>query len=345
MRLRRIEPPLRRALKGPCAVPAGACLLVAVSGGADSIALLLGLDRLAAEFGYRLHAAHLHHGLRGADADGDLAAVRELCARLAIPLTAARWNARARMRARGLAGQAGLRVLRREFLRRAAARAGAVRIATGHTADDQLETVLLRLARGTGLRGLGAMSARRGIWIRPLLEATRDEIERDLAAQRIRWREDGSNRDLRYARNRVRHEVVPALLAVAGASGRVPGQARAALARRASRLAAEARDARRALLMLAKRNVPNLLRHRGAQIALDSRRLRSYPPAIRRVVLARAWQELPGASEGLTGRHFDQLLGAIARPREGACIPLPCRCRATLREGCLVLGPSEDRTT
>ena len=107
-----------------------------------------------ADLGLRLHAAHLHHGLRGAEADADLEFVRALCERLGVPLTAARWDTRARLRRRGLSGQAGLRTLRREFLLAAARRAGAHAIVTAHTADDQLETLLMRLARGAGLSGL-----------------------------------------------------------------------------------------------------------------------------------------------------------------------------------------------
>jgi tRNA(Ile)-lysidine synthase len=180
MRLRRLEPLLRRALRGPCALPRGSRLLVAVSGGADSTALLIGLSRVAPEQGLTLQAAHLHHGLRGAEADQDLEFVHRLCAGLGVPLSSARWNTRLRMRRRRLSGESGLRTLRREFLLHAAKRVGAVAVATAHTADDQLETVLMRLLRGTGLLGLGGMSPRRGGWIKPMLEATRADVEADL---------------------------------------------------------------------------------------------------------------------------------------------------------------------
>ena len=163
MRLRRLEPVLRRALRGPCRLPAGSTLLVAVSGGADSTALLVALASLARESGLVIRAGHLHHGLRGAEADSDLVHVRELCERLQIPLAAARWDCTARMRRRGLRGEAGLRVLRREFLLAAARRTGASAIATAHTADDQLETLLMRLARGTGFTGMAGMRAPRRV--------------------------------------------------------------------------------------------------------------------------------------------------------------------------------------
>src|SRR5882672_10813918 len=135
MRLRRLEPALRRALRGPCSIAPGSRVLVALSGGADSVALLLALRSVAREFGLSVHAAHLHHGLRGAEADADLAFVRDLCARLGVPLESARWNTRARMRRRSLGGQSGLRVPRREFLSTAARHAGAAAVATAHTAD------------------------------------------------------------------------------------------------------------------------------------------------------------------------------------------------------------------
>jgi tRNA(Ile)-lysidine synthase len=188
-------------------------VLVAVSGGADSTALLLGLHHLAHALGLELHAAHLHHGLRGADADRDLAFVRALCRRLRIPLAWRRIDARAGMARRRLSGQDGLRRLRREFLRAEAARAGAAAIATAHQADDQLETLLMRLARGTGASGLGGIPPRRGLWIRPLLQATRADVEHDLRVAGQPWREDRSNRDPAYLRNRLRHRAIPALVA------------------------------------------------------------------------------------------------------------------------------------
>jgi tRNA(Ile)-lysidine synthase len=329
-------------------MPRDTRVLVAVSGGADSVALLRALHSVAPEFGITLHVAHLHHGLRGADADGDLAFVRALCESLGLPLTAARWNTRARMKRRGLTGQNGLRTLRRAFLAQAARRAGAAFIATAHTADDQLETVLLRLARGTGLPGLGGMSARAGIWIRPLLEATRAEIEADLVRIGQPWREDRSNQDLRYSRNWIRHRVVPALAAaVAGPGSRsalgIPDVSRTGhpgLARKVAHSAREVREARRVLAGVSGRIARRLGRIEGAQITLDSSRLRSYPSAVQRNVLRRSWSRLPGVRSGLTGPHLDQLLGLVARPRRTAEAGLPDRQRARCDATGLVLGPS-----
>ncbi len=334
MRLRRLEPVLRRALRGPCRLPRGAKLLVAVSGGADSTALLVALASLAREFGLELHAAHLHHGLRGRDADADLLHVRELCERLQqLPLTAARWDCAARMRNRGLTGEAGLRTLRREFLMGAFRACGAAAIATAHTADDQLETLLLRLARGTGLTGAAGMRARHGAWLKPLLHATRADVERDLTQHRIAWREDASNASAAYARNRVRHAVVPALLDAVGVPAARPGEnpaaRRAGLARRASALASELAAVERTLARAAARALDRLLVGASGP-ALDLKALAKLAPPVRTLVLRRAWRLLGptgGSAPGLTSRHLAPLLRAVSDRRSRFEVPLPNGCR------------------
>ena len=367
MRLRGIEPCLRRALSGPCRLPAGSGLLVAVSGGADSTALLAGLARVAPEFGLSLHAAHLHHGLRGAAADADLAFVRRLCARLGVPLIAARCNASALMKRHGLAGENGLRVLRRRFLRAALRRARAAAIATAHTADDQLETVLMRLLRGAGLRGLGGMRERQGAWLKPLLEATRLEIVSDLRAARMKWREDASNREAAWTRNRVRNDAIPALLraldpapGVAGGrtgaaptptSNRAPALAardragaaptptsdrapalaardRAALARRVAYAAREVRDAEEALGAWLAASRPALCRIEGGVATLERERLESFPIAARRMALRAAWRRIAPAGLGLTRRHMAGLCSLVAASRPHGRPDLPAGVRA-----------------
>jgi tRNA(Ile)-lysidine synthetase-like protein len=310
-------------------------LLVAVSGGADSTALLVALSSLARECGLALYAAHLHHGLRGHDADADLAHVREWCERLHIPLVAARWDCAARMRRRGLSGEAGLRTLRREFLLHAARACGAVGIATAHTADDQLETMLLRLARGTGLTGAAGMRARHGPWLKPLLHATRADIELDLARHRIAWREDASNASPAWARNRVRHSVVPALLDALGAPAAGPGRSaavrRAGLARRAAALAGELAAAERTLARASARALDRLLRDTPAEVGASPRALGldalvKLAPPLRSLVLRRAWRLLGPAGEsapGLTSRHLEPLLRAVSDRRSRFEVPLP----------------------
>ncbi|MEO5618308.1 MAG: tRNA lysidine(34) synthetase TilS [Candidatus Eisenbacteria bacterium] len=310
-------------------MPTGSTLLVAVSGGADSTALLAGLHSIAHEFGLLLHAAHLHHGLRGEAADADLEAVRALCGHFEVPLTSARRDARRVLAERGWSGEAGLRRLRRGFLLGAARRARAVAIVTAHTADDQLETLLLRLARGAGLRGLGGMRDRAGGWIKPLLAATRADIEADLNRAGLAWREDATNASRDFARNRIRHDVVPALVAATG-------NTRPGLARRASRTAAEVRAADRVITAWARRRLARISRFQPGEVRLDSRGVAPYPSAARRIVLRLLWDRLTGGREGLTHQHVAGLFQLIDSGGPGSEVRLPGGYRA-IREAHEVL--------
>ena len=338
MRLRRLEPVLRRAFRGPCALAAGSTLLLAVSGGADSTALVVAMVSLARELGIRVQAAHLHHGLRGADADADLRSVRELCERLHVPLTDARWSCAARMRQRGLGGEAGLRTLRREFLLRAMRATGAAAIATAHTADDQLETLLLRFARGTSLTGAAGMRPRQGPWLKPMLFATRADIEHDLARAGFAWREDRSNASGAFARNRVRHTVVPALLeAACGAPrGGSAAQRRAPLARRAAALARDLAAADCSIRRLAALALERMAGENGFAAALPIASLRKLPVAVRMAVLRLAWKtSRPAGRVGLTSRHVEMLLRAILSRRTRSEIALPAGRVAVVERGSL----------
>ena len=197
----------------------GETVLIALSGGADSTALADVLAALAASFDVRLHAVHVHHGLRGPDADRDAAAARALAARLGLPFHVERVEvrtsaARAANDDRAWDGlEAEARRARHGALRARAVTAGAARIATGHTADDQAETVLMRLLQGAGPRGLGGIAPAHGPYIRPLIECRREMIESHLVGRGLSWVEDSSNRDHAFLRNRIRHDVLPFLAA------------------------------------------------------------------------------------------------------------------------------------
>ncbi|MCC6650463.1 MAG: tRNA lysidine(34) synthetase TilS, partial [Candidatus Eisenbacteria bacterium] len=313
---------MRLAFRGPCALARGERILVATSGGADSTALLAALCSLAGELGLSLHAAHLHHGLRGADADADLAHVRESCLRLGVPLTALRMDGRARLRHEGLSGEAGLRSLRRRFLLAAAQRANCAFIATAHTADDQLETLLMRLARGTGLTGLGGMRARHGVWIKPLLGATRADIERDLARAGLSWREDASNASDDHLRNRIRHAVVPALARAVSPAGAIAAT-RATLARHAAASARDAAGGARAVRALAARVLARAVDERDP-LRADLRVLAAQRNAAVRAAAFRLWWKRANpASSGLQRPALAMLLARLGRPAAAARLELP----------------------
>ncbi|MBZ5549247.1 MAG: tRNA lysidine(34) synthetase TilS [Acidobacteriia bacterium] len=205
-------------------IRAGDRLAVAVSGGADSVALLLLLLELRGELGIVLSVAHVNHKLRGAESDEDQRFVADLARRHDLELLA-RAAPVERQPASGI--EAAARALRYDFFRELA-RAGRVgKIATAHTLDDQAETVLLRMFRGTGIRGLAGIHPRLileeegrayGEVVRPLLEVRRADLQEFLRARGQEWREDSSNRDPNFLRNRVRLAVLPVLKETFGES-------------------------------------------------------------------------------------------------------------------------------
>jgi tRNA(Ile)-lysidine synthase len=208
----------------------GVRVVAAVSGGSDSVALAFLLRDLAAK-GELIFAgiAHLNHHVRGEDAEGDAAFCRVLADRLNVPAIVSDANVPADAKQHGVSIELAGRHARQAFFREAMAAVKADRVAVAHTRDDQAETVLLRLARGAGAGGLGAMAPSREHLIRPLLDTPREELRTYLRDINETWREDATNADRSIPRNRVRHEVMPELRAI-------NAQAGAALARAAELL-------------------------------------------------------------------------------------------------------------
>ncbi|MGA9673481.1 MAG: tRNA lysidine(34) synthetase TilS [Terracidiphilus sp.] len=199
----------------------GLRLAVGLSGGADSVALLRTLTEQSRELGLVLHAAHLHHGLRGAEADADLDFCRALASRLGLPFREARVDTAAEARAKLEIGkqaesiEEAARRLRYAWFRELLASGEVDAVATAHTLDDQAETVLSKFLRGAWTEGLSGIHPQiqfdEGPILRPLLGVTRSQVEAYLHSIAQEWREDSSNRHLTFTRNRIRHELLPLL--------------------------------------------------------------------------------------------------------------------------------------
>ena len=187
----------------------GDSVLAAVSGGADSVCLLLLLHEMAAELGIKVFAFHMNHGIRGAEADRDEQFVMELCERLNIPLTVAHEKVEEYAAERGLSGEEAGRILRYHHLGETAEKYQCAKIAVAHHEDDDAETVLLNLFRGSGLAGLSGIRPVRENIIRPLLCVSRKEIEGYLNEQELSWCEDSTNKENDYTRNKIRNELLP----------------------------------------------------------------------------------------------------------------------------------------
>ncbi len=199
-----------RLIRSRKLVAAGDKVLLALSGGADSTALLRLFLEIRSQLDLELAAAHLNHGLRGKESEADAEFVRSLAADHHLPCVVEKLSPRERPQGGNV--QARAREQRYRFLQRIGDSLGAQRIALAHTRNDQAETVLLRLLRGSGSLGLAAIPlSRADRFIRPLLSIEREALRAWLRSLGVGWREDSSNRDLRFARNKVRHELIPRL--------------------------------------------------------------------------------------------------------------------------------------
>lgn len=281
-------------------------ILVAVSGGADSVALFAALHALSAAWELRLTAWHLDHGLRGPEGARDRAYVEALAQRFGHPVIVASTSIQP-----GANLEARARQVRYRLLEAAGCDAGCSRLAVGHTLTDQAETVLMRLLRGAGTRGLGGMPPMRGRIIRPLLACRREEARAFLREQGLVWMEDATNTDERFTRNRIRRRVLPALVAHAG-EGVVT-----ALAQTAALL----RDDDGLLDDMAQQALARAMRDAG----LDGTVVRTLTPALRRRVLRRWLVAARGSLVQITRKHIAALESALGRT-ESTLIVLPGGC-------------------
>ncbi len=304
-------------------------VLVAISGGSDSTALLHVLARLSPRLRCRLRACHIHHGLRGGDADADAEAAAALAASLRVPFTEHRADVRARARARRMSIEAAARAVRYELLESTARRFRADRIATGHTADDQAETVLLNMLRGAGLQGLGGIPPVRGNIIRPLLDVTRAQAQEYCAAQQLNFRLDLSNLDTTLRRNRIRHEIIPALREVQPKA--VEGLCR---------LAEIVRVENALMTDLAARALREMGTRRPLGMGIARAPFLALPPALQRRVLRAAIAQVKGDELDVEFERVEALVRLALSGRTGAIAELPGDLRGELTYGELVIAPA-----
>jgi tRNA(Ile)-lysidine synthase len=319
----------------------GAAVIVAVSGGCDSVALLAVMRELAGRKGrdYQLTAAHLDHALRPESPD-DAQFVAAMAAGWDIPCITDRLDVAAQARRRGLGTEAAARTARYEFLARAAGLARAEAVAVGHHADDNVETVLHRILRGTHLRGAAGMAPARLLagasarLIRPLLTCSRDDVEAFCRQGNLTWRTDPTNTDTAYTRNFIRHELLPLI------RSRLNPNADEAL----GRLAAAAAEAEDLLAAQADTAYAKCIRPaRRGQVAMAAEAMTGLHPALLRWVLRNALEQLPVPLAAVTARTFEQL-SALAGTSASVAAPvnLPGGCVGR-RDGRLIsIAPSPE---
>jgi tRNA(Ile)-lysidine synthase len=309
-----LEVRVLRTIQTHAMLATGDHVLVAVSGGADSVALLRCLHRLASRLNISLTVAHLNHGIRGPEADADEDFVRRLSADLRLQFFSEAIDTKRKAKEAGRNLEELARQVRYDFLNRVADTIGAHRIAVGHTLNDQAETILFRLIRGSGIEGLSAIRpVIEGRVIRPLLECSRDSILGYLKQNGVNYREDSSNRDVQYARNRIRHELLPYL-------------AKHFNPRIISTLSREALLAGEAWSFIeaeAERAFDNLECSRQEGLAIRLSGLLELNPVIQKEVLRRAIRKCLGSLRGITSRHIDSVLSLCGAGSSGDQVRLP----------------------
>ena len=294
-------------------------LVVAVSGGPDSVCLLHILTKLQKELKVKLHVAHLNHQLRGAESEADADYVAALARQLGIPATIEGRDVKGYRAQKHLSLEEAAREVRYSFLAQVAGSIGAERVALGHTRDDHIETILMHLIRGTGtrgLRGLQPCTERKSetgsiVVLRPLLEISHQETEDYCQSYNLMPRLDVSNLSLSPLRNRIRHQLLPLLRSYN------PGIAQALL-----RTGQIARDDITFLDKEVDQLWDEVAQEAGKTIVLDKAKFDQLPPALKRYLLRAAAERLLGNAKDIEMRHIEEVISALTKPA-GKRLSLP----------------------
>jgi len=294
-------------------------IIVAVSGGPDSVCLLNVLRSLSKEFDLTLHIAHLDHMFRGRESADEALFVAGLAEKLGMPAGIEKRDVPAFCRERGMSSQDGARMVRYDFLQNVAAMAGATRIATGHTANDQAETFLMRLLRGAGASGLSAIPPVRGNIIRPLIEVTRGEVMTYVQEHSLEFVTDSSNARTVYMRNRIRWDLLPLL-----------SQFNPRIVETLSSEAALLRDENEAMEACLAERSGGILRRETYGVVLARTPFNALPQAFKRRLFLKAMhfidKEGAGSTRqngGLSSVQIDEAVAFMKSARSGRTLHLP----------------------
>jgi tRNA(Ile)-lysidine synthase len=297
----------------------GQKLLVAVSGGADSVCLLHILASLQKELKVELHIAHLNHQLRGKDSDGDAGYVADLTRQLKIPATIEKRDVKSYQQEKRLSLEEAAREVRYSFLAELAKSIGAKKVAAGHTKDDHIETILMHLIRGSGTRGMRGLQpstlwqsgSKSLIIVRPLLEISHQETEDYCRKHRITPRLDASNLSLSPLRNRVRQQLMPLL------ESYNPAVAEALL--RTGRIAD---DDITFLDEQVARLWDRVIRQEGESLIIDKTEFEPLPSALKRYLFRAAVEKMLGSAKDVEMRHIEEMM-SLASKTVGKRLNLP----------------------
>lgn len=304
----------------------GEGVVVGISGGYDSVCLLHVLHSLSKTLQIKLYAVHINHMLRGMEANADEQYAAELCRELGIPFSAIQVDVSAMAEERGVSlEQAGRDVRYREF-HKYAQDVGAAKIAVAHNRNDQAETVMMHIIRGSGTAGLVGMEYRRGIIIRPILDITRDEVEKYCREAGLSPRTDSSNLTEEFTRNRVRLGLLPYINKNFGIN----------MVDSLCRLSVHAAEDNSFIDQCAQDAYNDVISNKKVGIIeMKAEKLSALAPAIRNRVFKLAIIHVAGSSTGISSIHYGSLSELVIKGRTGAQAELPCGIRAIYSYGIL----------
>ena len=306
-------------------------VLVAVSGGADSLALLYLLQQFSKELGYELFVAHLNHLTRGGESDEDARFVKKEADKLSLPVFVENINVATEKSILKSSFQESARILRYRFLEKTLMAVKGNKIALGHTADDCVETVLMNLLRGTGLRGLAGIPESRGHVVRPLLHFTRSELEQFLNDRNLDYRTDSSNNEKKYLRNKIRHEVIPFLRTF-----------NKDISENLLSLAEIARGEEQWMTEKTRELYSQLVKTESGGLRFEVTEFEEQPQAMKRRLIREAFYRLTGSLREITALHVRQVLDLFARARVGSGLKLPGNVRVACGYGTVSFSLSKD---
>ncbi|MFH1853951.1 MAG: tRNA lysidine(34) synthetase TilS [Candidatus Omnitrophota bacterium] len=293
-------------------------ILIGLSGGPDSVALLRALILIRQEYELKLYIAHMDHMFRGNESREDRKFCEALAGSLNLPIFCEEKNIPKIANEKKISSEEAARFERYDFFFKIARENKIDKIAVGHTRDDQAETILMRLVRGSGMSGLGGMNPVKEIngmiIIRPLIDITRREIEDFIKEHRLECRHDSSNDKNIFTRNKVRHELIPFL------EDKFNPNIKEILVNTAENLRAENefldKFSRRKLKIISRKN-------RRGEIVLDIKKLKKQPSAIKKRILRSALKELKGDLRRFTYQHWKEMDGLIGNRPANSIVDLP----------------------
>ena len=306
-------------------------VLVGVSGGPDSVTLLCVLHSLKKEYSLNILVAHLDHKFRGEESKADRIFCQELAKKYGLEIVFEEIDVPRIAEEKGISPEEAARFERYDFFKRAAKERGIKKIAIGHTRDDQAETVLMRLIRGAGMKGLGGISPVKEMQgfliIRPLIEISRKEVEEFISDSGLKFRKDSSNEKAIFTRNKVRLELIPLL------EKEFNVNIKEVLANMAENLQAE----NEFLAKYARRKFNSVSKIKHGEICIDLKKFKKQPDAVRKRILRAALEELKGDLRRLTYQHWKEIEGLIDSRPVNSIVNLPTGISIKKDKNCLII--------